>query len=130
MSREDTLRRLFDAFNRRDVDSMVEQLDESVEIFPLRAAVEDISYHGHGGARQFFADNAAIWESMTVDIEEIRGTGDRFLVLGRMTGEGAVSGVRTELSAGWLVGFQGDRITLVRTHANRESALADFAQTP
>ena len=126
MTRQEVVQALFDAFNRRDVEAMVSHLDESVEIFPLRAAVEDISYHGHDGARQFLADNTAIWDTMTVDVEEIRAAGDRSLVLGRMTGEGRVSGVRTELSAAWLVGFGEERINLVRTYADREAALAEW----
>jgi ketosteroid isomerase-like protein len=128
VTREETIRAVFDAFNRRDVDAVIEHFDEDVEAIPLRAAVEDISYRGHSGIRQFLAENAAIWHGFAVRIEEVRQVAESFVALGRMEGEGRVSGVKTEGVGAWVIRFRGDRISYYRTYADRDQAIADAEQ--
>jgi dihydropteroate synthase len=125
VTREETIRVLFDAFNREDADAMLPHLDESAEIVPLRAAIEDVSYRGHAGVRQFMTDSRAIWHPLSVDVEEIRPVRAGFLVFGRLRGNSADSRVPTELATAWLLCFRGDRVSLIRTYPDRDQALAE-----
>ena len=128
VTREETIRTMFDAANRGDVEGVLTHVDDEIEAIPLRAAVEDVSYRGHSGVRQFLADNAAIWDDFTVEVEEIRPVGEGFVVLGRMVGEGRVSGVKTEVIGAWVVEFRGNRVSYYRTYADRNEAIAEAEQ--
>jgi dihydropteroate synthase len=126
VSRDEVIRALFDAFNRADVETLIRHLDEDVEIVPLRAALEDVSYHGHAGAAEFMADTRAIWNPVRVDLEEARPIADGVLVLGRLSGNSADGGVPVELAAAWHVKFRGARATLIKTYADRAAAIAEL----
>jgi dihydropteroate synthase len=126
VTREEMVRALFDAFNRRDVDAMAPHLDEDVEIVPLRAAIEDVSYRGPSALQQFMEDSHAIWDRLRVDLEEIRSLTDGFLVLGRLSGSSAETDVPVELAAAWHLRFRGSRVTLIRTYADRAQAIAEL----
>jgi dihydropteroate synthase len=128
MTREETIRFLFDAFNRQDAAAMLRHLDESVEIVPLRAAIEDVSYQGHAGVSQFMADTRAIWDPVVVDLEDVRAVRAGFLVLGRLRANAADSGVPTELATAWLLKFRGDLVSLIRTYPDREHAFAEAGE--
>ena len=124
MTGEETIQVLFDAFNRRDLDTMLLHLDADVEMLPLRAEVEDIRYRGHAQMAEFLEDVDATWAGMQIEVEEIRTMGDRCVVVGRMRGTGSVSGASTELRAGWIAAFRDGRVSYLKTFSDPEAAVA------
>ena len=76
---------LFAAFERRDADAIVAQLDPEAVFEP--ASMEIVArapYTGHAGMRRYLADLAMTWEEFRVSIHEYRAVGDRVLALGRV----------------------------------------------
>ena len=68
------VRRVFDAFARRDVEAVIEVVDPAVEFFAPTASIagHETPYRGHTGMRQYFEDVARIWEVLEVIPHEIR----------------------------------------------------------
>ena len=52
----ESVRRLLDAFNDRDVERMAAENSDDAEIYPLRAQLEGKVYRGGAGMRQMVAD--------------------------------------------------------------------------
>jgi ketosteroid isomerase-like protein len=58
------LNRLFEGFNRRGVEAVIEVCDPEVEWSPALAAGDgDATYRGHEGVRRYFAELAARWSA-------------------------------------------------------------------
>ena len=82
--------RSIDAFNRRDLDALLEMLDDDAEVAPGAALIEG-NYHGHAGFRRW-------WESLfegsdfTSEVVEVRAIGDLTLAVLRIRAHGAASG--------------------------------------
>ena len=98
MSQENVeiVRRVFDAFNSRDIAAFLELLDPDVEWVPILAVLEGRVYRGHEGIRQWIDDLATDWEFFEVYYEELRDLGSRVLVSGHWRARGRSSGVEVE----------------------------------
>jgi ketosteroid isomerase-like protein len=79
------LRRLNEAFNRRDVDEAVQYLDPEVELHPgVKAPGEESLYAGRDGLREWFRNATDPWERISVEHKElIDRPGDRILTVER-----------------------------------------------
>ena len=65
MSQEnvEALKRGAEAYNRRDIEPLVELFHPEAEWYPFTAQVEgNEAYHGHEGLRQWFANTNATFE--------------------------------------------------------------------
>jgi ketosteroid isomerase-like protein len=84
--------RVFDAFNRRDLDGFLALMDEDVEAISRLAAVEG-GYHGHEGIRRWWNTllGAIPDYAMEADIREVGDTGDLTFVVLRNRGHGGTS---------------------------------------
>ena len=69
MSQENVeiVRRVFEAFNRRDIAAFLELLDPDVEWVPILAVLEGRVYRGHEEIRRWIKDLATDWEFFEVD---------------------------------------------------------------
>jgi uncharacterized protein len=126
MSQEnvETVRRLFPAFNRRDIDALLEPLDPHVEWVPIMAALEGRVYRGHEGVRRWIEDLDEYWELFEVDSQELIDLGDRVLVLGCWRARGRVSGVGLDNEPGtWLLHFKAAKVVRMQTYTDRAEGL-------
>jgi ketosteroid isomerase-like protein len=84
MSQEnvEVVRSLFEAFNRRDYASAVEYVHPEGEIRPGVAGLDTAGpgsgrrLCGRDQVQRFFEDGGDVWESMTVEFEEVTETPD------------------------------------------------------
>jgi ketosteroid isomerase-like protein len=122
------IRRLFDAFTRRDLDATLELMDPKVEFYAPTATLADerTSYRGHDGIRDYFADIERLWEELRVTPGEYRAEGDKVLVLGRIHARGAV-GYLADSRAGWLWKLSDGRVTHGHVYTNPDDAVRDAA---
>jgi ketosteroid isomerase-like protein len=126
MSREnvEVVRRLFPAFNRRDMNEFLKLLDPDVEWVPILAVLEGRVYRGHAEVEQWVADLATDWEHFEVYYEELRDLGERVLVLGGWRGRGRASGVELgDQPATWLLDVEDGKVRRLRTFTDRAEAL-------
>jgi ketosteroid isomerase-like protein len=125
-SKTDLARVVFDAFNRRDIESALAVVDEQVEFLAPTAemANDGKPYVGHAGMRKYYADVAAVWKELEVTPTEIREVDDAVLVLGRVYGR-AGGGYIQDSPAQWVMRFRGDRVAWIRVYTNRSAAFAE-----
>jgi ketosteroid isomerase-like protein len=127
MSQEnvESFKRANDAFNRRDVDALLAEVDPNVELHPAMAGLlggDATVYRGHEGVRAWLRDNEEAFVEFSSDYE-IRDLGERVLAIGHLRGRGKQSGVVIESPAGWVVEYKNGRAIHGRAFLNPEQAL-------
>ena len=86
------VKRLFEAFSQRDLETLEGLLDPEVLFEPAPTfARPHRSYLGHSGMRQYFEDLAHTWERLEVNIQEYRHAGSYVLAFGRIYAAGGGS---------------------------------------
>jgi ketosteroid isomerase-like protein len=126
MSQENVeiVRRTFDAYNRGDLEGMLDHLSPEFEMHTTGRFMDTQGVHrGHEGWIEFWNTFHAAWESITVSIERIEDLGDRVLVLGTFHGRGRGSGVEASVEAAWLVTISDGLVGHVRSFAKWDEAL-------
>jgi ketosteroid isomerase-like protein len=82
---EQVVSRWVDAFNRRDLDGMLACLGAEVLFHPLRLSGPAASYHGHDGAREWFAQLRRLRHEHRVVLSEARAVGeDQVIAVGSL----------------------------------------------
>src|SRR3954451_18745064 len=130
MSQEnvDVVRSMFDAFaNRGDLRTSADLLDEGI-VFDTRGMEwenEDFVrvYFGREGVRDFWRAWLPAWSDMRVDVQWIRGAGDRVLVWLHQQQVGRVSGVPVEFLVAWDIQFRDGKIVRVGFFRDERKAL-------
>jgi len=97
---EEITRRLYDAWNRRDVEGMLADVDPDVEWRPYLASVAGKPAHGHAEVRAFLTEFSENWETFRVDIEELFDAGDHVVTFVYVRARGRGSGVEVDLKPG------------------------------
>ncbi len=130
MSSEDaeTVRRGIDAYNRGDVDGMIDLCDPAIEMVPVRARLAGGEYSGHDGVRAFMADMDEDWAERTIDVEEIRDLGDSVLVLGVFGATGR-SGTEIRYPVAWHSRIRDGKLVRLTAYTDREAALRKLGLT-
>jgi ketosteroid isomerase-like protein len=112
------------AWSRGDLEAALEELDQDIlfvssGLFPGVAA----TYRGHEGFRQFWNDFRAIWEQITVHVDEIvEGRPDHYAMLGHFEAVGR-NGIPVGRPIGMVFVVQDDRVLKIQSHATHEATL-------
>ncbi|MET0557299.1 MAG: nuclear transport factor 2 family protein [Solirubrobacterales bacterium] len=120
--------RLFDAFNRRDVASMVAVCDPGLEFFPVTAEQigRSTPYVGPEGLREYLDDIGQIWDELLILPKQVESNGARMLVTGRVYLRSHELGIR-DMPAAWIWEVDGERLVRGEVFADPEEAAARFA---
>lgn len=119
------LRKAYRAFDRRDLDAMLELLDDAFVFWTVTA--EEVGsgepYRGLEGMRRYFADVAEVWEEVRpTPVEfDVRGRG-WVVVTGRVYARGR--GRIVDSTAGWHWLLRDERIVYGRVFRSADEALA------
>ena len=124
MSQENVeiVRRVIDAYNRRDVAAILAVCDEDVSCFSVVAPVEG-PYRGHDGLRQYFEGVVGGWERMLIEEPDFRDAGAYVVVLYRLSMRGRGSGVELAQDGGSTFEFRDGRIVEWRSYLTGQEAL-------
>ena len=119
------VRRVFEAFTARDIDSMLALSAPRIEFWGPTAsfAHEGKPYVGHEGMREYFDDVARTWRVLEVVPHDFRDLGDRVLVFGRVYARGE-GGYITDSPTQWLWELKDGLIVSGRVFTNRAEALS------
>jgi uncharacterized protein len=124
MSQEkvEIVKRVTDAFNRREVDALLDLATPDCEMSSqlLDATADD--FQGRGGLERFYAMLSDSWEDFQSVAQEYLDLGDRVLALGRNRGRGKGSGVPVEGPYGAVFDFRGDKISRIRLFVDHAEA--------
>ncbi len=121
-SRTETVERLFDAFNARNVDTALTLLHPEIVFEPVSGVVlnEGEPYVGKDGMRQYFADVQAHWQELVVKPVHVRAAGDAVVALGHASGKSAAP--LEDVPATWVFKFDGDLVAHIRIFADEHLA--------
>ena len=122
----ETVRRGVDAFNRGDIDGMLEVMHPDVTLVPVRALLEGGEYHGHDGVRRYFSDMEEDWASRRIEIDEIRDLDDGVLVLGTFALTGR-SGNEVRYPLAWHSQYRDGKLWRMQAYSDRDAALRAHA---
>ena len=115
--------RAVEAFNRRDLESLLKEFDPEVEWYPQVAGLGREMYRGAEGIRELFADLEETIPDVFFEVSEIRDLGDRLVSFGRIRAHGSESGAPTEVPYSQLVHFKDGKVTVLRTFLDHKEAL-------
>jgi len=119
--------RAFEAFNRGDVDALVEQVDPEVEWHPefqtMMLGGEAREFRGHEGARAALREWYEVLAEIHVEITEIRDLGERIVAIGRIRARGKESSAAVESPAGYVIEFKNGKAIRIREYLHPKEAL-------
>jgi ketosteroid isomerase-like protein len=98
-----TVRAIYEAFARRDVDAALVHVAHDCYVdLPATAELAGRSepYRGPEGVRQYFADAERVWTELTLHAEDIRAAAGGVAVFGHV--EGLYAGRRVRRRVVWL----------------------------
>jgi ketosteroid isomerase-like protein len=120
----DLVRRLFEAFSRRDLEGMLALSSPDLEFFPQVTASRvnrTEPYIGHEGMRRYFEDVARVWRELEIIPHDFRDLGDQVLVTGRVYARGK-GGYIADSPAQWLWRVEGGWVIWGRVFTSRSEA--------
>jgi ketosteroid isomerase-like protein len=125
MSREnvETVERLLDAFNAKDLDRFAELTTPDFRWSPSMVAIEGEVFVGRAGIETYFARMADGWDSFRLEEGVLQDLGDHVFWSGRLDGRGRISGVPVSAPLDILYELQGGKISAMRSFLDHGEAL-------
>jgi uncharacterized protein len=98
MSQEnvEVVRRAFEAYERGDVEAMLEELDQDVQ---WKQIEEPAPVYGRDGVREAIQRWDETWDNLRAEVDEYIDAGDCVIALIRFRGLGRASGVPVEMAS-------------------------------
>jgi ketosteroid isomerase-like protein len=116
--------RLFELYASGGIEAALEVMDEDIVIvIPADVSAEPDTYHGHEGARRYFAGFEGMLEDIRYEVFELLPPeGDHVLARSRLAGRGVSSGLEVELQTVVVHTVEGGKITRIVPYTDLESA--------
>jgi len=119
----EVVRRLFDLYASGGMEAALELLDEQlVIVIPPDMSAEPDSYHGHEGARRYFAGFDGMLEDLRYEAFELIPEGEHVLARARLAGRGVSSGLEVDLETVVVHTVEGGKVTRIQPYTDLESA--------
>jgi ketosteroid isomerase-like protein len=119
----EVVRRLFELYGSGGMEAALDVMDEEIEIvIPPDMSAEPDSYHGHDGARRYFAGFEGMIEDVSYEALELIPEGEHVLARARLGGRGASSGLEVDLESVVVHTVEGGKITRIVPYTDLESA--------
>ena len=113
----DTVKAIYAAFARWDLDEMLTHVAADVEVIPLGTAQRigrSEPYHGHDGLREYFGDARRTWDELTIHPEDFRATVDSVVVFGHVDARAGEESMRRRIV--WTWKLRGGKVVALRVH--------------
>lgn len=119
----EVVRRLFELYGSGGMEAALEVLDEEIVIvIPPNMSAEPDSYHGHEGARRYFAGFEGMIEDVRYEALELIPEGEYVLARARLGGRGASSGLEVDLESVVVHTVEDGKVTRIEPYTDLESA--------
>jgi ketosteroid isomerase-like protein len=122
----EAFRRVIEAYNRRDVEAMLRELDKEIEwrpVLPVVLGGDATVYRGHDGVRQLLRDLDEVLAERHLDFSEIREAGDHVIATGSLRIRGKSSGALSESPFGCGAEFRNGKAIRIQTYLDPSEAL-------
>ena len=123
------IRRGLEAYNRGDVQTLLDISDPEAEFVPLRSLVVGGSYRGHDGIRRFMTDVGEEWDDRRILLQELREDEGRVVLLGEFEATGKASGVEMRSPVAWIFELREGKVIRMRAYSTQEEALRAIARS-
>ena len=128
MAQEDleAFRRGSDAYNRFDVQALLEVLDPDVEwhdALQVMLGGQATTVQGHDGVRALMQDHEEAFGVLETEFSDVRDLGSQLVALGVIRSRGRESGIEIESPFGAVVDFRAGKAIRVRTFLDPGEAL-------
>jgi ketosteroid isomerase-like protein len=130
-SNVEVIRRMFDAFNRNEVEPQIEPMSDDYEWRPAFTGgglVEGNVFRGIEGYRRYLRELEETWSSIELEIDEVRDLGDSVLVLAHIRAIGRASGAEVDQPFGGIWTFADDKLVRGHAYRTRDEALRAAVQ--
>lgn len=125
--RRAAMQRGTEAFNRRDVEGLIEELDAEIEwtdaLLQVLLGGEEQTYHGHEGVRDLMREQDKLFSEFSTEYSEVRERGDKMVAVGIWRTRGRSSGVPMETPVATLIEFKGAKAIRLRTYLDPDEGL-------
>jgi ketosteroid isomerase-like protein len=119
----EVVQRLFDRFAEGGVAPALEELSEDLVIeIPPDMSAEPDTYHGHDGARRYFAGFDGMIEEIRYEALELIPVGEAVLAHVRLSGRGVTSGLDVSLEPYVMHELADGKIVRIRPYPDLEAA--------
>ena len=123
-------RRWIEAFNQRDIETLIGMCDPAIEFRSVFAAVGGGVYHGHDGMRRWHRDLQEAWgEQIRVQPEAYFDLGEYTLLFFVYHGRGEHSGAEVATPATSVAEWRDGLLTHSTVYLDRAHALRDLGVT-
>ena len=119
-------RRGVDAFNRRDVEAFLREVDPEIELHASLMTMlggEATVRHGHDGLREQFRDLGEAFSEFRLEITEIRDLDERLVAIGHLRGRGRASGAEVNSPIGYVVELKNGKAIRIHDYFDPDEAL-------
>lgn len=121
---EALVQRWSQAFNKRDMNALLELTSPDLEFVPyLASLIETTTYRGHDGLRSYFRDADAAWQELHVSQAAAREVGDFAISFGELHGKGRASGLEVRVPLAWVSEWRDGLLVRLTTYTNKTEAL-------
>jgi uncharacterized protein len=118
------VRRIIAAYNRGDLDAVVELCDPEIEWDWSRRLLDPVVDHGHEGVRRFFEGFGEIFDEVEIEEpEEIIQLGDEVVWVGSAHFRGRTSGADVRARGAQVWTIRDGKAIKFRFYQTREDAL-------
>jgi ketosteroid isomerase-like protein len=119
-------RRFIEAFNARDLGSLIACCDPSIEVHTLFAGVGG-AYHGHDVVRRWQRDLEESWgQEIRIAVEAYFDLGEHTVAFNVLHGRGQQSGVEVAMPYAQVLRWRDGLVVHFKAYARREDALRDL----
>jgi ketosteroid isomerase-like protein len=130
MTNEETIAAAYDAWNRRDVERIVELVHTDCVARPILGANLGANvYRGRDGARRWFQDLHQEWETFETKVTGIEERGECALCTFHVHARGRASGVVIDGDLYHLIEFRDGLIIRLDAFRERDDAVEAFEAT-
>jgi ketosteroid isomerase-like protein len=126
MSQEnvDTIREVFDRFNRADDDRLIDDLFDPAAVWHSRTDEPDTGiYRGAEAIKEMSRMWRGMFEDWRAEPEEFIDAGEFVVVPGWLCGRGRESGAEVREPYAWVYRLRGGKVAEVWEHRDRREAL-------
>jgi uncharacterized protein len=126
MSQEnlDTIREVFDRFNRADDDRGIDDLFDPAAVWHSRADEPDTGvYRGAETIKEMIRMWRGMFEDFRAEPQEFIDAGEFVVVPGWLCGRGRESGAEVREPYAWVYRFRGGKVAEIWEHRDRGGAL-------
>ncbi len=125
MSQEnvEVVRRGYDAFNRGDIEGVIETVGAEVRCDMSERVFNPGVYEGHDGIRRFVEEIDEVWEDFRLEPLEFIDAGDKVVVSHLIRGSGKGSGVDVELPSTSVYTLRASKVIESRMYREHAEAL-------